>query len=302
MISGRIIKSVGGFYEVKSQEMIYECKARGLFRNENIKPLVGDFVKILVSESNKGTIMEIETRKNQLIRPPVANIDQCIIVSSYKNPKINFLVLDKLIIAAEYKEIDVVLCFSKEDLVSSDEINQVTHYYEASGYPMVSYSIQKEKGLEKLNALMKGKVNVLAGPSGVGKSTLINGLKKELALEVGEISQKNKRGKHTTRHVELCEIDETTYVFDTPGFTAYELEGIEKQELSLMYPEFIEPRESCQYRDCTHINEQHCGVKKKMAEGHINPKRYENYVKLYEVIDKNSLKSLLKIPKDERGI
>lgn len=302
MISGRIIKSVGGFYEVNAQDVIYECKARGLFRNENIKPLVGDFVKILVSESNKATIMEIETRKNQLIRPPVANVDQCIIVSSYKNPKINFLVLDKLIIAAEYKGIEVILCFSKEDLVSSDEINHVINYYKASGYPLVSYSIQKEKGLEPLNALMKGKVNVLAGPSGVGKSTLINGLKKELDLEVGEISQKNKRGKHTTRHVELCEVDETTYVFDTPGFTAYQLEGVEKQELALLYPEFLEPRKWCQYRDCTHINEQHCGVKKNVSEGYINLKRYENYIKLYEIIDKNSLKNLLKIPKDERGV
>ena len=284
-MQGKIIKGIAGFYYVHVVEFgVYECKAKGVFRKEKIKPLVGDNVEIeILDESEKkGNIVKILPRQNELIRPAVANIDQALVVFAITKPNPHFNLLDRFLVMMESKEIPVVLCFNKEDIATDPQVKELESIYESCGYPLVFVSAKEERGIETIRELLKGKTTAIAGPSGVGKSSIINILQPEADMETGAISTKIERGKHTTRHSELFAIDENSYIMDTPGFSTLYIPGFEKEDLQNFYPEFKEYEPYCRFKGCSHISEPDCGVKEALAEGKISPLRYENYKLLYE--------------------
>ena len=284
-MQGKIVKGIAGFYYVHVVESgVYECKAKGVFRKEKIKPLVGDNVEIeILDESEKkGNIVKILPRQNELIRPAVANIDQALVVFAITKPNPHFNLLDRFLVMMESKEIPVVLCFNKEDIATDPQVKELESIYESCGYPLVFVSAKEERGIETIRELLKGKTTAIAGPSGVGKSSIINILQPEADMETGAISTKIERGKHTTRHSELFAIDENSYIMDTPGFSTLYIPGFEKEDLQNFYPEFKEYEPYCRFKGCSHISEPDCGVKEALAEGKISPLRYENYKLLYE--------------------
>lgn len=283
-MQGKIIKGIGGFYYIHVEHQgVYECKAKGIFRNRKVKPLVGDDVVIdVIDESGKkGNIREILPRKNELIRPAVANIDQALVFFAAAQPEPNLGLLDRFLLQMEYKDIPVIIGFNKCDLVEDARIRELEKIYEASGYPMVFVSVKESKYLEGLKELLSGKTTALAGPSGVGKSSLMNWLLPEASMETGAVSEKIKRGRHTTRHSELFHIGERTYLFDTPGFSSLYLNDFTDETLKHYFPEFLNYEEICRFTGCNHINEPDCGVKNAMEEGKISPVRYEHYVQMY---------------------
>ena len=283
-MQGKIIKGIGGFYYIYVEHQgVYECKAKGVFRNRKVKPLVGDDVVIdVIDESGKkGNIREILPRKNELIRPAVANIDQALVFFAAAQPEPNLGLLDRFLLQMEYKDIPVIIGFNKCDLVEDARIRELEKIYEASGYPMVFVSVKESKYLEGLKELLSGKTTALAGPSGVGKSSLMNWLLPEASMETGAVSEKIKRGRHTTRHSELFHIGERTYLFDTPGFSSLYLNDFTDETLKHYFPEFLNYEKICRFTGCNHINEPDCGVKNAMEEGKISPVRYEHYVQMY---------------------
>lgn len=286
MISGRIVKGIAGFYYVDDGEgHLYTCKAKGGFRKEKQKPLVGDFVSIqVVSEENKeATIVEIGQRKNALIRPEVAGVDQALILFALTNPEPNFGLLDRFLIMMNRQNIPCILCFNKTDLVSEDYVREVAENYHNSEAKVYTFTAKEEDNFDFLKELLQGKTTVLAGPSGVGKSTLTNKLFPEAKMETGEVSEKTKRGKHTTRHSQLYKLSEDTFLFDTPGFSAFDLStDLEAEELKEYYPEFYPYEGLCKYNPCTHTHEPSCEIKKKVEEGAIKKVRYESYKQLFE--------------------
>ena len=284
-MQGKIVKGISGFYYVHVVESgIYECKAKGVFRNQNIKPLVGDDVTIAVldEENKKGNIDSILPRKNELIRPAVANIDLALIIFAAAKPQPNFNLLDRFLIMMEYQKVPVVICFNKQDLVSEEELEGVASVYENCGYTVMYTSASEKQGVEALKALLAGKTTAVAGPSGVGKSSLINCLQPNIQMETGSISKKIERGKHTTRHSEIIPIAGDTYIMDTPGFSTLYIPGFEKEDLQQFYPEFAEHEPYCRFQGCSHISEPDCGVKEAIAEGKVSKLRYENYKLLYQ--------------------
>ncbi len=285
-MKGRIVKGIAGFYYVYlDNKGLYECKAKGAFRKDHIKPLVGDLVEIdiLSEEKHEGNINEIYDRKNALIRPEVANIDQALIVFAMKKPNPNFMVLDKLLLQYQMQNIPVIIDFNKIDLVDESEIERVKDIYNKSGCKVIFTCAKDEASREMVNELLKGKTTSISGPSGVGKSSLVNMLKSREVMETGNISRKLDRGKHTTRHSEIIRIDDDTYIMDTPGFTSFEITGIDAIELEQYYYEFEEYRD-CYYKPCSHSHEPDCGVKKALSEGLINQERYNNYIQIFEEI------------------
>ncbi|MEA3422257.1 MAG: ribosome small subunit-dependent GTPase A [Bacillota bacterium] len=285
-LDGIIIKGIGGFYYVDVNKKIYECRARGLFRNKKIKPLVGDYATIeVISEKDaQGYIVEIKERHVELIRPNVANVEQVIITMAVKKPSPNYILLDKLIILAESNSLEPIICFNKIELIEKEEIIKISDIYKEAGYTVVLTSVKENSGIEKLKFVMKDHINVFAGPSGVGKSSLTNLLQPGLELKVGEISEKISRGKHTTRHSELIELDFGGFVLDTPGFTSLDLSMINAENLALYYREFNDLDESCKFTDCRHINEPGCAVLKKVENSTISKKRYDSYLYIYKEI------------------
>ena len=271
-MTGIVVKGIGGFYYIKTETGdIVECRARGVFRKEKIKPMIGDRVNV-----ENGSLAEILPRKNFLVRPPVANIDNLVIVSAAASPQPDFLLIDKMIINAEKVRIKPIICVNKTDLASDERIIQT---YKKAGYPTVSVCARDKTGLSELMPFLKDKTTAFAGLSGVGKSsilTLITG--KE--LKTGSVSEKIKRGKHTTRHVELSELEDGGFVLDTPGFSLYEVEDIKAAERADYFPEF--KGEDCRFKGCSHINEPGCAVKEKLSAGEIADTRYESYSMLYE--------------------
>ena len=282
---GKIIKGISGFYYVYVVESgIYECKAKGVFRKKQVKPLVGDDVEIdvLNEEEHLGNIVQILPRKNRLIRPAVANVDQALLIFATDAPKPNFNLLDRFLVMMEYQNVPVHICFNKQDLSSSQEQAQLAGIYENTGYQVHFTHALAGEGKQEILELLKGKTTTVAGPSGVGKSTLINQLQEDVVMETGGISEKIGRGKHTTRHSELIAIDEDTFIMDTPGFSSMYVPEIDKEDLRDCYPEFANFQEECRFLGCVHIHEPDCGVKKALAEGKISRVRYDNYKLLYE--------------------
>lgn len=283
-IQGKIIKGIAGFYYVYTGKGLIECKAKGIFRKDGIKPLVGDdAVLVLTDEAQaKGNIIRILSRKNQLIRPACANVDQALIIFAVTKPEPNYNLLDRFLVTMEKQGLPTVICFNKQDIASEDEKEQPLQIYERSGYQMLCVSGKRQEGIEEIRRCLKGKTTVTAGPSGVGKSTIVNALYPAANMETGEISQKIDRGRHTTRHSQLFALGEDTFLMDTPGFTSLSLEEMDKEELSSFYPEFEKYEQKCRFTGCSHISEPDCGVKNALSEGKISPVRYENYRLLYE--------------------
>ena len=274
-MQGRIIKGIAGFYYVYDvvESVIYECKAKGIFRKEKIKPLVGDLVEyeILDAEEKTGNIIRILPRKNELIRPAVANIDQALVVFAVKKPDPHFNLLDRFLVMMERKEIPVILCFNKTDLAEHPEIAELEEVYASCGYPVLFTSAKKEENIEKLKQMLKGKTTSIAGPSGVGKSSLINLLQSGVQMETGSISRKIARGKHTTRHSELIMISPDSYIMN----------DFEKEELKYYFPEFSPYEGKCRFNGCDHIHEPGCAVKEAVESGAIHKIRYEDYTEMY---------------------
>ena len=289
-MQGKIVKGIAGFYYVHVVESgLYECKAKGVFRKEKIKPLVGDIVEIdiLDEEEKKGNIVEILERKNELIRPAVANIDQALVVFAVTKPKPHFNLLDRFLIMMESKEIPVILCFNKKDIATEPEIQELRDIYETCDYQMIFTSALQEENVNELKELLRGKTTAIAGPSGVGKSSLINIFQPDANMETGSISEKIERGKHTTRHSELIWIEDDTYIMDTPGFSSLYTNEFEKKELKYYFREFEEYEGQCKFLGCDHIHEPNCAVKQALEEGKIHPVRYKNYIEMYnELKDK----------------
>lgn len=286
MLEGVIIKGIGGFYYVKTREDIYECRARGIFREENITPLIGDKVLIRLSEEdNTGYIEKIFDRKSQLIRPPVANITQAIIVMSIKKPNINCWLLDRFLVMIEHKNLDIKICLNKIDLANEEDISLIEDIYSKAQYKIIKTSTKTGVGILELKESLKDNITVFAGPSGVGKSSLLNKINPRLKLETGNVSKKTTRGKHTTRHVELIDLDSRSYVLDTPGFSSLNMDFIEEDvELSRYFREIHEYSHRCKFIGCLHDREPNCEVKKQVEEGNISRERYENYLQFLEEI------------------
>ena len=283
-MQGKIVKGISGFYYVHVVESgIYECKAKGIFRQQKMKPLVGDDVEIdIISEEKKtGNVAAILPRKNALIRPAVANVDQALLIFAAASPNPNFNLLDRFLVMMGRQDVPVILCFNKWDLITEEQQQEIASIYEASGCKILFVSAKKELGLKVLQEILEGKTTTVAGPSGVGKSSLINLLAPEACMETGEISKKIERGRHTTRHAELIQLKGDGYIMDTPGFSSLYLPEMEKEELQDCYPEFAAFEPYCRFQGCSHISEPDCGVKEALSEGKIHPVRYENYCQLY---------------------
>jgi len=284
-ILGKIVKGIAGFYYVHvAGDGIYECKAKGVFRKNNEKPLVGDNVEISILDKEKrlGNVDGILTRKNDLIRPAVANVDQALVIFAADKPKPNFNLLDRFLLMMEQKEIPTVICFNKKDLISHDEMKELADIYQGTGHPVYFMSAATGDGVEEVKACLHGKTSTVAGPSGVGKSSFINLLQSDVRMETGSISEKIERGKHTTRHSELITLNDDSYILDTPGFSSLSIFDLEKEDLKWYYPEFEKVEGQCRFLGCNHMSEPDCVIKQAVTEGKISAVRYENYKLLYE--------------------
>ena len=286
-MQGKIIKGIAGFYYVYGEdEMLYECKAKGIFRKDNQKPLVGDNVEITVldEQEHTGNLIRILPRKNSLIRPAVANVDQAFVIFAMENPKPNFMLLDRFLIMMEKENVPAVICFNKKDLATEEELEFLYETYKSCGYQVILSSTFNGEGLEEIREILKGKTTVVAGPSGVGKSSITNALQENVQMETGEISKKLKRGKHTTRHSQVIPVGKDTYLMDTPGFSSLYLTDIEEQKLKDYFPEFREYEDQCRFQGCRHIHEPGCAVKEALNNHKISSLRYEDYLGLHEEI------------------
>ncbi|MBQ7065328.1 MAG: ribosome small subunit-dependent GTPase A [Lachnospiraceae bacterium] len=284
-MQGKIIKGIGGFYYIHVPDKgIYECKAKGLFRKKGMKPLVGDNVEIeVLSEREKtGNVVSILPRKNALIRPAVSNVDQAMVIFSVVKPEPNLHLINSFLVMMETMQVPCVLCFNKEDLASDEQTEKIKDSFKETGYPIYFISAKEETGIEEIKKLLAGKTTTVAGPSGVGKSSLINNLQKQVLMETGAISNKIERGRHTTRHSELIALEQGGYIMDTPGFSSLSVDFIQKEELQNYFPEFLNYEPECKFQGCAHIHEPECGVKKALAEGKISQERYDDYVMFYE--------------------
>ena len=282
---GKIIKGIAGFYYIYAEDgQVYECKAKGIFRKDNQKPLVGDNVEISILDENEkeGSVTAILPRKNSLIRPAVANVDQAFVIFAMENPKPNYMLLDRFLIMMEQQGIPAVVCFNKKDLGTEEELDFLYRTYTQCGYRVILSSALKGEGISEIHEILRGKTTVVAGPSGVGKSSLTNSLQGEIQMETGEISNKLKRGNHTPRHSQVIPVGEDTFLVDTPGFSSLYLTDMEEQELKNYFPEFREYEEECRFQGCRHIHEPGCAVKEALEADKISRLRYEDYLALHQ--------------------
>jgi len=282
-MQGTIIKGIAGFYYVKAGDTVYQCKARGIFKKDGLTPYVGDEVIIENINEREALIKKILPRKNFFIRPPVANVDCFVIVVAAANPDPNPEIIDKLLVMVEKENIDIIICINKIDLINGNKISEILEIYK-NIYPVVCTCGKTGEGVNELSALLGNRKSALAGPSGAGKSTLLNQLQTRFTVEIGDISEKTKRGKHTTRHVEMFETDSGALIFDTPGFTSFEILDVEEDELHYLYPEMIQFIGECKYDNCRHIKEPNCRIMKAVKDGDIHKSRYQSYIKQYNEI------------------
>ncbi|WP_088105051.1 ribosome small subunit-dependent GTPase A [Halalkalibacter urbisdiaboli] len=286
MATGMIVKALSGFYYVQSEDGFFQCRGRGNFRKRNIKPLVGDEVEFEAENRTDGYILEVFERKNELIRPPISNVDQALLVFSALEPDFSTLLLDRFLVHIEANEIEPMIIISKTDLLTDDQRAEMVKYkrdYENIGYNVLFTSTVAEDGVADIFPYLKNKVSVIAGQSGVGKSSLLNSLKPTLEIETNEISTHLGRGKHTTRHVELLSIGEGL-IADTPGFSSLEFHEMDAEDLSLCFPEMAERVPDCKFRGCTHTSEPHCAVKQALENGEIIQYRYDHYQQFLEEV------------------
>ncbi|KAI4446845.1 Small ribosomal subunit biogenesis GTPase RsgA [Eubacterium plexicaudatum ASF492] len=284
-MQGKILKGISGFYYVHIAESgIYECRAKGVFRQQKMKPLTGDLVEIaVINEAEKtGNVEKILPRKNELFRPAVANIDMALVIFAAASPQPNLNLLDRFLIRMRMQHMPVTICFNKMELLTEQQRTGLAQIYEGCGCPVLFTSAKYKEGMDTLRQALAGKTVAASGPSGVGKSSLINLLQPQALMETGEISRKIERGKQTTRHTQLIHIEGNSYIMDTPGFSSLFLPDMEKEELQQYYMEFAQYEPQCRFQGCSHISEPDCGVKDALAAGRIHPIRYENYKLLYE--------------------
>ena len=288
-MQGKIVKGIAGFYYVycgktEGTSRIYECKAKGVFRRDHRKPLVGDDVELTVLDEKEaqGNIVELLPRRSELIRPAVANVDQALVIFSIVRPKPNFNLLDRFLIMMGQQDIPCIICFNKEDIDEDGEGPVYRRIYENCGCRILQTSAKSGAGVEELKAALAGKTTAVAGPSGAGKSSIVNSLQSQRVMETGQISTKIERGKHTTRHTELIAMGEDTYILDTPGFSSLDLFDLEKERLAVYYPEFAPYEKNCKFGGCSHVAEQICGVRDAVEQGAVSRIRYGNYCLLYE--------------------
>lgn len=303
-MQGKITKGIAGFYyvHVNTSQMsgqktagqmtagkIYECKARGIFRKDNRKPLVGDDVELTVLDEAKGigSIEQLLPRKSELIRPAVANVDQALVIFAITKPQPNFNLLDRFLIMMEQQKLPCIVCFNKLDIDEDGIGGRYREIYEGCGYRTLLVSAKEKQQMNLLRELLSGKTTTVAGPSGVGKSSIINCLQDQVQMQTGSISEKIDRGKHTTRHSELIAISEDTYILDTPGFSSLGLFEMSAEDLARYYPEFAAYERYCKFAGCAHISEPVCGVKDAVEEGVVSRVRYENYKLLYDELKKH---------------
>lgn len=284
MKQGRIVKGIAGFYYVDVEgDNLYACKAKGLFRKEGVKPLVGDLVRIEVTDETdlEGNVTEILPRKCTLLRPAVANVDQALVIFAIHQPEPNLNLLDRFLLRMAVQGLPVILALNKTDLSTGSEPDMLEKTYAGSGCRVVFTCQKTGEGIDTLKALLHQKMTTVAGPSGVGKSTIVNNLQSRVSMETGAVSKKIERGKHTTRHSELIPLGDGGYILDTPGFSSLLLPEIEKEALSGFYPEFQPCLSKCRFAQCSHIAEPDCGVKEALSAGRIPMTRYENYRLFY---------------------
>ncbi|XQY93465.1 ribosome small subunit-dependent GTPase A [Metabacillus sp. HB246100] len=287
MPQGKIVKALSGFYYVQDANQFIQCRGRGVFRKNKITPLVGDEVEYQAENDQEGYILEVFERKNELVRPPICNVDQAILVFSAVEPDFSSTLLDRFLVLIEANDIEPIIVISKSDLLlSNDKKEKVLKYaadYEKAGYNVIITSTVESSVDKDLLPLLQNKISVFAGQSGVGKSSLLNVLRPDLELKTDDISTHLGRGKHTTRHVELIPVG-TGYVADTPGFSSLDFTGIEVEDLSYCFPEMRKRSSDCKFRGCTHMKEPKCAVKEAVELGEIPQYRYEHYVNFIEEI------------------
>lgn len=287
MAEGRIVKALSGFYYVQAEDGIYACKGRGVFRKQKITPLVGDFVTFDYTDKNEGYIQTIADRKNELTRPPIANITQAVIVTTVCEPTFSSLLLDRFLVKVEAKNIKPIIVVTKKDLASDSDLISMNNYiadYKSLGYDVYFVDLKNQaSSLQVIKEQLKDEVTVLIGQSGVGKSSLLNKISPNLQIQTGEISKSLGRGKHTTRHVELIEINEGL-VADTPGFSSLEFTELEQEELDACFIEMKEYKNACKFRSCLHVKEPQCAIKQAVDLGHIKQYRYDHYVQFLKEI------------------
>lgn len=280
---GKIIKGIGGFYYIHTGEALYECKAKGIFRKEKMKPLVGDNVEIDVLDEEKklGSIVQILPRLNSLIRPAVANMDQAVVIFAMARPEPNLNLLDRFLVMMQMQGIKTLICFNKTDIAEDDLSKKLKDIYDKCENELLFVSSLTESGIDILKEKLTGKTTVLAGPSGVGKSSVVNRLFPEAKAQTGLVSEKIGRGKHTTRHSELFYLGKQTYIMDTPGFSSLAVPDMEKEELKDYFSEFIPYDGMCRFQGCAHIHEPGCHIKDMVEAGELSENRYQNYVQMY---------------------
>ncbi len=281
---GKIIKGIAGFYYVDTPDGIFQCRARGLMRIRDLKPLAGDNVRIELTggEDVEGNVTQIHERKNSLIRPPVANIDQALILFAMHSPEPVWGLLDRFLINMAYHDIPCIICINKDDLKNGDEADTIASIYRDSGCRLIFTSAKNNTGTDELKRLLAGKTTTVAGPSGAGKSSIINALLGKEHMQTGALSARVERGKQTTRHTELIPVAKDTYIFDSPGFSSLDLPDIKEQDLRDYFPEFSGFNTECRYNMCSHTHEPGCSVKQAVEDGKISSERYTSYVSIYD--------------------